>query len=81
MINSKLVNNKKQEKTMETFSNEMKRLFEKLIELFITTKSLEDLFSKLKDDLFKNFDEKISAQNTEIENLESIISNHENNID
>ena len=47
----------------------------------VTNKSLEDLFNKLKDDLLKKFDEKISEQNVKIEKLESIISSHENAVD
>ena len=56
-----------------------------------TNKSLEDIFNKafcvsrkrnkLKDDLLRKFDEKISKQNGKIEKLESIISIHENTID
>ena len=59
----------------------MKCYFEKLIQPLVSNKSLEDLFSKLKDDLSKNFDEKISEQNAKIEKLESTISTHENTID
>ena len=56
----------------------MKCCLEKLIEPLATNKSLEDLFSKLKDGLLEKFDEKISEQNAKIEKLESIISIHEN---
>ena len=66
---------------MATISNEMKCYFEKLIEPLVTDKSLEDLVNKLKGDLMKKFDEKISEQNAKIEKLESIISIHENTID
>ena len=81
MMNTRSSNNKKQEETMATISNEIKRYFEKLIEPLVTNKSLEDLFNKLKDDLFKIFDEKISEQNVKIEKRKSIISIHENIID
>ena len=54
---------------MATISNEMKCYFETLIELLVTNKSFEDLFNKLKDDLFKKIDEKISEQNAKIEKL------------
>ena len=73
-----MVNNKKQEEAMATISNDIKCYFEKLIEALVTNKSLEDLFSKLKDDLLKKIDEKISEQNVKIENPSSI---HENTID
>ena len=81
MVNTRSSNIKKQEETMATISNEIKCYFEKLIKPLVTNKSLEDLFSKLKYDILKKFDEKISEQNAEVENLESIISIHENTID
>ena len=52
----------------------------KLLSL-LTNKSLKDLFIKLKDDLMKKDDEKISEPNAKIEKLESIKSVHENAID
>ena len=81
MVNTRSVSNKKQEETMGTITNKMKCYFEKLIEPLATNKSLEYLFNKLKDYLFKKFDEKISEQNAKIEKLESIISIQENKID
>ena len=48
---------------MATISNEIKCYFEKLIEPLKTNKSLEDLFDKLKDDVLKKKDEKITGQN------------------
>ena len=66
---------------MATINNEMKCYFEKLIEPLVTDKALEDLVNRLKGDLMKKFDEKISEQNAKIEKLESIISIHENTID
>ena len=58
MVNTRSSNKKKQEETMETVSNEIKCYFEELIKRWELQKSLEDLFSKLKDDLLKRFDEK-----------------------
>ena len=81
MMNTRSSNSEKQEETMGTISNEMKCYFEKLIQPLVTNKSIEELFSKLKNDLLKNFDEKISEQNIKIEKLESIISIHENTTD
>ena len=66
---------------MATVSNEMKLYFERLIEPLVTNKSIEDLFSKVKDDLLKKFDEKIFKQNAKNEKLEFIILIHENTID
>ena len=81
MVNIRTSSNNKHEEIMATISNEVKCYFEKQKEPLVTNKSLEDLFSKLKDDLFKKFDEKISDQNVKIEKLESILSIHENIID
>ena len=53
MVNTRSSNKKKQEETMVTISNEMKCYFKELIKPLVTHKSLEDLFSKLKDDLLK----------------------------
>lgn len=58
MVNTRSSNKKKQEETMATVSNEIKCYFKELIERLELQKSLEDLFSKLKDDLLKRFDEK-----------------------
>ena len=66
---------------MTTTSNEMNCYFKKLTKSLVTNKSVEDLYNKLEDDLSKKFDEKISQQNVKIEELESIISIHENIID
>ena len=54
---------------------------EKLIEPLVTNNSLEELFNKLKDEIMKKIDGKISEQNAKIEKLESIITIHENTID
>ena len=59
----------------------MKCYFEKLNKPLVTNKSLEDLFSNLKDNLSKKKnDEKVSEPNAKCEKLESIISIHENKI-
>ena len=80
-LNTGSSNNKKQVDTMTAISNEMNCYFKKLTEPLVTNKSLEDLYNKLEDDLSKIFDEKIFEQNVKIEELESIISIHENTID
>ena len=69
MVNTTSSNNKKQEETMVTISNEIKCCFEKLTKPLVTNKSFQDLFSKLTDDLLKKFDEKISEQNVKSEKL------------
>ena len=66
---------------MTTATEELKCYFEKLTEPLVTNNSLEELFNKLKDEIVKKIDEKISEQNVKIEKLESIITIHENTID
>ena len=59
---------------MATATEKLKYYFEKLIEPLVTNNSLEELFNKLKDEIMKKFDEKISEQNAKIEKLELIIT-------
>ena len=81
MVNTRSNNTKAKEEKMATATEELKCHFEKLIEPLVTNNSLEELFNKLKDEIMKKFDEKISEQNAKIEKLESIITIHENTID
>ena len=81
MVNARSNNNKANEEKMTTAPEELKCYFEKLIEPLVTNNSLEGLFNKLKYEIMKKFDEKISEQNAKIEKLESIITIHENTID
>ena len=81
MVNTKSNNTKAKEEKMTTVTEEFICYFEKLIEPLVTNNSLEELFNKLKDEIIKKFDEKISKQNANIEKLESIITIHENIID
>ena len=57
---------------MATATEKLKYYFEKLIEPLVTNNSLEELFNKLKDEIMKKFDEKISEQNAKIQKLESM---------
>ena len=77
MVNTRSNNTKAKEEKMTTATEELKCYFEKLSEPLVTNNSLEEL----KDEIMKQFDEKISEQNAKIEKLESIITIHENNID
>ena len=69
MVNARSNNNKANEEKMTTAPEELKCYFEKLIEPLVTNNSLEGLFNKLKYEIMKKFDEKISQQNAKIENL------------
>ena len=81
MVKTRSNNTKAKEEKTTTATEELKCYFEKLIEPLVTNNSLEELFNKLKDEIMKKFDEKISEQNAKIEKLESIITIHENTID
>ena len=74
MVNTKSNNTKVKEEKMTTVTEEFICYFEKLIEPLVTNNSLEELFNKLKDEIIKKFDEKISEQNAKIEKLELIIT-------
>ena len=81
MVSTRSNSTKAKEEKMATATEELKCYFEKFIEPLVTNNSLEELFNKLKDEIVKKFDEKISEQNAKIEKLESIITIHENTID
>ena len=81
MVNIRSNNTKAKKEKITKANEELKYYFEKLIEPLVTNDSLEELFDKLKDEIMKKFDEKISEQNAKIEKLESIITIHENTID
>ena len=55
MVKTRSNNAKAKEEKMTTPTEELKCYFEKLIE-----PSLEELFNKLKDEIIKKYDEKIS---------------------
>ena len=81
MVKTRSNNAKAKEEKMTTPTEELKCYFEKLIEPLVTKNSLEELFNKLKDEIIKKIDGKISEQNAQIEKLESILTIHENTID
>ena len=79
MVNTRSSNTKAKEEKMTTATEGLKCYFEKLIEPLVTNNPLEELFNKLKDEIMKKFDEKISEQNAKIENMKMKI--HKNTID
>ena len=72
MVNTRSSNTKAKEEKMTTATEGLKCYFEKLIEPLVTNNPLEELFNKLKDEIMKKFDEKISEQNAKIENLNQL---------
>ena len=72
MVNTRSNNTKAKEDKMTTATDELKCYFEKLIEPLVTNNSLEELFNKLKDEIMKKFDEKISEQIPKLKNLNQL---------
>ena len=60
MVNTRSNNTKAKEEKMTKVTENLKCYFKKLIEPLVTKTSLEELFNKLKDEIMKKFDEKIS---------------------
>ena len=69
MVNTRSNNTKAKEDKMTTATDELKCYFEKLIEPLVTNNSLEESVNKLKDEIMKKFDEKISEQIPKLKNL------------
>ena len=69
MVNTRSNSTKAKEEKMTTATEELKCYFKKLIEPLVTNNSLEELFNKLKDEIVKKFDEKISEKNAKIAKL------------
>ena len=62
-------------------SKEISDYFTKLVEPLVTTQRLEEMFSKLKEEIIARFEEKFTAQNQEIVDLEEKITLHEEKIE
>ena len=62
MVKTRSNNAKAKEEKMTTPTGALKCYFEKLIQPLVTNNSLEELFNKLKDEIIKKYDEKISEQ-------------------
>ena len=55
-------------------SKELSDYFTKLVELLVTTQRLEEMFGKLKEEIIERFEEKFTAQNQKIVDLEEKIA-------
>ena len=69
MVNTGSDNTKTKEEKMATATEELKCYFGKLNEHLVTNNSLEDLFSKMKDEIVKKFDERISSKTLKLKNF------------
>ena len=72
MVNTRSNNTKAKEDKMTTATDELKCYFEELIEPLVTNNSLEESVNKLKDEIMKKFDEKISEQIPKLKNLNQL---------
>ena len=55
-------------------SKEISDYFTKLVEPLVTTQRLEEMFGKLKEEIIEKFEEKFTAQNQKIVDLEENIA-------
>ena len=63
------------------FSEEMSDYFAKSVEPLVTTQRLEEIFGKLKEEIIERFEEKFTAQNQKIVDLEEKIALQEKKIE
>ena len=70
-----------QEEKSMAISQKMSDYFEKLVEPLVTNKVLEEMFEKLKLEVFEKFEEKINNQNDVIQKLEDQVTFQQNTID
>ena len=62
-------------------SKEISDYFTKLVKPLVTTERLEEMFGKFKDQIIKIFDEKFTAHNQKIVDLEETIALQEKKIE
>ena len=62
-------------------SKETSDYFTKLIEPLVTTQRLQEMFGKLKEEIIERFEEKVTAQNQKIVDLEERIALQEKKIE
>ena len=62
-------------------SKEISDYFSKLVEPLITTQRLEEMFGKFKEEIIERFEEKFTAQNQKIVDLEEKIAHQEKKIE
>ena len=62
-------------------SKEISGYFTKLVEPLVTTQKLEEMFGKLKEEIIERFEEKFTAQNQKIVDLEEKIALQEKKIE
>ena len=55
-------------------SEEISDYFTKLVELLVTMQKLEEMFGKVKEEIIQRFEEKFTAQNQKIEDLQEKIA-------
>ena len=68
MVKTRSDNTKAKDEKMTTPTEELKCYFEKLIEPLVNNNSLEELFSKLKDEIIKNSMKKSRSKMPELKN-------------
>ena len=76
-----MVSNRSSTKDKKMVSKEISDYFTKLVEPLVTTQRLEEIFVKLKEEIIERFEEKFTAQNLKIVDLEEKIALQEKKIE
>ena len=69
-----MISTRSSTKDKEMVSKEISDYFTKLLESLVTTQGLEEMFGKLKEEINERFEEKFTAQNQKIVDLEEKIA-------
>ena len=76
-----MVSTRSSTKDKKMVSKEISDYFTKLVEPLVTTQRLEEMFGKFKEEIIERFEEKFTAQNQKIVDLEEKIAHQEKKIE
>ena len=76
-----MVSTRSSTKDKKMVSKEISDYFTKLVEPLVTTQRLEEMFGKFKEEIIEGFEEKFTAQNQKIVDLEEKIAHQEKKIE
>ena len=76
-----MVSTRSSTKDKKMVSKEISDYFAKLVEPLVTTQRLEEMFGKFKEEIIERFEEKFTAQNQKIVDLEKKIALQEKKIE
>ena len=76
-----MVSTRSSTKDKKMVSKEISDYFTKFVEPLVTTQRLEEIFGKFKEEIIERFEEKFTAQNQKIVDLEEKIAHQEKKIE